>query len=478
MQESEAPFRNGEKGSVKRALILAGGGVRLAYQAGVLKALEEAGLHFDHIDGTSGGIFNTAMLASGLSPDEIAERWRKLKLAHFVSANTPRDFLNFRMGFGDADGLREKIFPALGIDVEKLRNNRDIVATFNVCNFTDKSIESIPHTEVTEDHLIAGMSLPIFMPAIRINDEWYSDAVWIKDANLVEAVRRGAEELWLVWAIGNDEEYQPGSFNQYVHMIEMSANGGLLEEYAQIECLNQRIIKGDSPYGQTEPIKLHVIKPEFPLPLDPDLFLDKINTSTLINIGYSDTKNYLKSVGEAGVAFDNESTKMGDPGVTLDFHQHFAGTLKFGEESSFVSFKPSFSFRKRKNDFELFAHSSVSIATLGREISTFNNKAVLERDTRSISVSSEFVHNDDRYSLKAEIILGTRLDWMMGLEFKKVKLQIVNDAGVILLNGYLTQDIKHRLSSIFNSNLRHFYASGWKPKEKWKMISNLYAKNI
>jgi hypothetical protein len=413
------------------------------------------------------------MLASGLSPDEIAERWRKLKLANFVSANTPRDFLDFRTGFGDADGIREKVFPALGIDLEKLRNNKDIFATFNVCNFSDKSIESIPHTEVTEDHLIAGMSLPIFMPAIRINNEWYSDAVWIKDANLVEAVKRGAEELWLVWAIGNDEEYQPGSFNQYVHMIEMSANGGLIEEYGWIKCLNERIIKGDSPYGQTEPVKLHVIKPEFPLPLDPDLFLDKIDTSTLINIGYSDARRYLASVDQAGVALDMEATKMSEPGVTLDFRQHFTGKLKFGEENSFVSFRPSFNFRRRGGNFELFAHSSISIEALGREISTFNNKAIIKE--RSISVSAEFENDGNPYKLEAEIILGTPLDWIIGLEFKKVRLRI--SSTVYVLDGYLTQDIKHRLRGVFDSNLRHFYGSGWKPKEKWKMISRLYDKN-
>ena len=61
-------------------MILAGGGVRLAYHAGVLVALEEEGLSFTHVDGTSGGIFGTAMLASGIAPSDAAVRWRNLKL--------------------------------------------------------------------------------------------------------------------------------------------------------------------------------------------------------------------------------------------------------------------------------------------------------------------------------------------------------------------------------------------------------------
>ena len=59
----------------RRALILAGGGMRVAYQAGVLKALQLAGLTFCHGDGTSGGIMNLAMLLSGLTPDDMCRRW-------------------------------------------------------------------------------------------------------------------------------------------------------------------------------------------------------------------------------------------------------------------------------------------------------------------------------------------------------------------------------------------------------------------
>ena len=49
----------------RRSLVLAGGGMRVAYQAGVIRALAEAGVAFEHADGTSGGIINLAMLLSG-----------------------------------------------------------------------------------------------------------------------------------------------------------------------------------------------------------------------------------------------------------------------------------------------------------------------------------------------------------------------------------------------------------------------------
>ena len=61
----------------KRSLILAGGGMKVAFQAGVLQVwLDEANLTFDHADGASGGVFNLALYCQGMSGTEIAEIWR------------------------------------------------------------------------------------------------------------------------------------------------------------------------------------------------------------------------------------------------------------------------------------------------------------------------------------------------------------------------------------------------------------------
>ena len=51
---------------MKRSLVLAGGGAKIGWQADVLQVLmDEAGLRFDHIDATSGSVFNLGMLLSG-----------------------------------------------------------------------------------------------------------------------------------------------------------------------------------------------------------------------------------------------------------------------------------------------------------------------------------------------------------------------------------------------------------------------------
>jgi len=317
----------------RRALILAGGGMRVAYQAGVLKALQLAGLTFCHGDGTSGGIMNLAMLLSGLTPDDMCRRWRTLDVKDFASLLPLREYLKGLRSpaLGDADGIVRKVFPHLGIDPARIRAARGMTGTFNVCNYTRKVNEAIPNQDIDLDLLVAAISLPIFMPPVRKGPLLYLDSVWIKDANLAEAVRRGAGELWVVWCIGNTAQYRDGPFNQYVHMIEISAAGSLNEELAWIGDLNARIAKGDSPYGQSGPIRLHMIKPDYPLPLDPDFYLGRIDGATLIDRGYADAMRYLASMQPEGVPLIPEVTRMQDTTPGVAFRETMAGPFALGE---------------------------------------------------------------------------------------------------------------------------------------------------
>jgi predicted acylesterase/phospholipase RssA len=314
----------------RRALVLAGGGMRVAWQAGAIRALSEAGLSFGHADGTSGGIINLAMLLSGLSPEAMCRRWETLDVHDFASPMPLQDYLagpDDLMALGDADGLRDKVFPHLGIDVERVNAGLPgMTATFNLGNFTDKTCVAVEHHAVDLDLLVAGVSLPVFMPPVHKDGVTWTDAVWIKDANLLEAVRRGADELWLLWCIGNTGRYHPGLFEQYVHMIELSANGALFGELEQIAERNRALTTGPAG-GGSRPVRVHVVKPEYPLPLDPDFYLGRIDASTLVAMGYRDASAYLAAMRPEGVPLDPGATKMRDPGLGLRFRERLSGTL-------------------------------------------------------------------------------------------------------------------------------------------------------
>jgi predicted acylesterase/phospholipase RssA len=342
----------------RRSLVLAGGGMRVAWQAGVLKALYEAGLRFQHGDGTSGGTMNLGMLLSGLTPDEMCERWRSLDVKDFVSLLPLRDYLK---GFdakamGSADGVVEKVFPHLGIDPARIRAAEGMSGSFNVCNFTRKINEAVPHTDIDLDLLVAGISLPIFMPAVKRGDTEYLDSVWIKDANIMESVKHGAEELWLVWCIGNTSRYRDGAFNQYVHMIEISAAGKLNEELDWLRDLNARIARGDSPYGQRHPVTLHVVKPAKPLPLDPDFYLGRIDAATLVDRGYADAMRCLRADTAAGVPLTPEATQMQDAGIGIGFRETMGGFFSLGATDPLAGAKLG-----KESNTQVALHASIDI---------------------------------------------------------------------------------------------------------------------
>jgi predicted acylesterase/phospholipase RssA len=429
MDKPIALSASGHRDGPKRALVLAGGGMRLAYQAGVLHALAEQGLDFAHADGTSGGIFNLGMLFSGLSPSEMCRRWRSLNVKDFVSYLPWERYLNpFKlMGFGDADGLIKKVFPHLGISVASINAAQGMEGTFNVCNFSRKTNEAINHRQVTLDHLVAGVSLPIFMPPVKIGDDWYTDSVWIKDANLWDTVKAGADEIWLVWAIGNSATYRAGSFYQYVHMIEMSANGKLFEEFDRINDLNARIERGDSPFGQSRPIRLHVITPEFPLPLDPDYYFNRINAASLIDMGYADARRYLGQASDLGVPLHPDATHMREAAIHLTMRLRWAGELKgeFGDGgiAVHVTLDVHDALHRGRSAYELPAVSHLVLADGKDIVPAAYTRIVFETDPARAQPAScrceiGFTYQGRQYSLTAEKCEATQGRKTHGLRFR------------------------------------------------------------
>jgi predicted acylesterase/phospholipase RssA len=346
----------------RRSLVLSGGGMRVSYQSGVLKALAEAGLTFFHGDGTSGGGMTLAMLLSGLTPDEMCDRWRTLRVKDFVSFMPLAQYLGANaMAMGSADGVVRKVFPHLGIDIARINRAAGMRGTFNVCNYTRKVNEVFSHEQIDTDLLVAGMSLPIFMPPVRRGSDWYTDSAWIRDANPLEAVRQGADEIWIVWTLGNSPEYRPGLFAQYIQMLEMSANGALFEDFERIAEINARIAGGEPVYGRTTPVRVHVIAPERPLPLDPDLYFGNIDAPTLIDMGYRDAVRYLSQRRDEGVPLTPEATAMTDGTLGITFRETMSGAFALGAaepEAGEAAGKAA--------DTTLAMHAAVAVADLDR----------------------------------------------------------------------------------------------------------------
>ncbi|MFF2844542.1 patatin-like phospholipase family protein [Paenarthrobacter sp. NPDC057981] len=306
---------------MKRSLVLAGGGMRVAWQAGVVKALAEEGLKFQHIDGTSGGILTAGMMLSGVSAEDMCRRWSVVDVKDFSSALPFADYVKGPWSLpalGDADGILNKIFPALGINAETIRDRAAgpdaVEGSFNVVEFTSKQCHAIDAAHIDAELMAAGMSLPIFLEPLRRDGKIWTDAVWVRDANVEEALRRGAREVWLIWCIGNSPYWGDGPLEQYVHMIEMSAMGALLADFGAAAAAGRDFV-------------LHVIRPEHPLPLDPEFYLGRIDADTLIGMGYRDARAYLDAMDPDGLAKDARCTAMTEPAPGVRFNDELHGEL-------------------------------------------------------------------------------------------------------------------------------------------------------
>lgn len=249
-----------------RSLIFAGGGLKVAFQAGVLQVwLDEAGLTFDHGDGASGGVFNLAMWAQGMSGGEIADNWREFTPNRAISIN-PRGWM---WPFGATslftfDRFRRKVLrDDWGLDWESIRSTPR-TATFNVYNFTRQRHEVRTADKMTEDLLISGVSLPLWFPPVTIDGEVYIDPVYATDANLEEAIRQGADELWVIWTVSEGGEWKNGPIHHYFQIIEAAANSSLRGMLSRIERNNTAIESGTTgEFGRR--ITVQMLTAEVPL---------------------------------------------------------------------------------------------------------------------------------------------------------------------------------------------------------------------
>ena len=199
--------------------------MKVGFQAGVLEVwLDEAGITFDHADGASGGCFNLAMYCQGMSGKQIADNWRTLDPFLPVDLNLEQYWrLAHAPSLFTYDNFRDRVLPFWGIDWQKIRDGNRL-GTFNVFNFSAKQLEVVPNSELTEDLLIAAVSLPMWFPPVEIEGQKYIDSVFITDANLEEAIRRGAEEIWAIWTVSTKDEWRGGFLAQYFHIIEAIAD--------------------------------------------------------------------------------------------------------------------------------------------------------------------------------------------------------------------------------------------------------------
>jgi predicted acylesterase/phospholipase RssA/uncharacterized protein YndB with AHSA1/START domain len=297
--------REGIRPVPKRALILAGGGLKVAWQAGVLQVwldevrINRAPLTFDRADGASGGVFNLAMYCQGLSGKEIADNWRNFPVLGSISLNW-RQLLRLSRAeslFSYDKFRRVVLRERWKLDWEKIRSSRRS-GTFNAYDFTHHRLVVRTQKDMDKDgdFLVAGVSLPGWFPPISIDGSLFIDAVYVTDANLIEAVAKGVDQLWIVWTVNRGGVWKGGFINTYFQIIEASANGNLNRDLARIHANNDAIDRGGTgEFGRRIMVEMIVGR----VPLHYLINFSSHKFSTAVEQGVADAREWCRSRGYA-----------------------------------------------------------------------------------------------------------------------------------------------------------------------------------
>ncbi len=209
------------------------------------------------------------------------------------------------------------------LDWEKIRAAQRL-GTFNVYNFTRNKLEVIEHGGMSEDLLVACVTLPMWFAPVTINGERYIDGVYLTDANLMEAIRRGADELWIIWTVSRKAVWKGGFVDTYFQIIETTANGHLQRDLDRIEVNNEAIASGRSgEFGR--PIRVEMLAAEVPLH-----YLVNVSSpqfTAAVEQGIADARAWCR---ERAITLASDAPGKGQDLMALGFRETMAGPFALG----------------------------------------------------------------------------------------------------------------------------------------------------
>jgi NTE family protein len=281
---------------MSKILVLAGGSVKGAFQAGVIKALFEQGYQPDAIYGVSAGSLNAAYLVNQFGqqanahlpisyPQAAQDLWDfwELRITHPQSLSKP--FNLFELGWS---ALTKK-FKGL-VDTSPLRDLlQDVLQSRNLSaspvglkvgavNVLDGAMHYVdPSFENFQEYLLASSAVPILMPVVKINGETrksYLDGGLRDVAPLQKAIQDGATEVVVIAC--HTEMIEGGDFD----------SGDLLALVDRVmDIAVNEILNADLRMQRSE-VKLRIIRPKQPLSIDIQHF-SKMDIRRMLEMGYA-----------------------------------------------------------------------------------------------------------------------------------------------------------------------------------------------
>jgi len=280
---------------MSKILVLAGGSVKGAFQAGVIKALFEKGYQPDAIYGVSAGSLNAAYLVNQFGhqtlegkpisyPHAAQDLWDfwEMRITHPRCLSKP--FNIFELGWTaltkkfkglvDTSPLRELLS-----DVLQQRNLQASPVGLKVgaVNIMEGNMHYVdPSFDNFHDYLLASSAVPILMPVVKIEgykQKSYLDGGLRDVAPLQKAINDGASEVVVIAC--HTEMIEGGDFD----------SGDLLALVDRVmDIAVNEILNADLKMSRST-VKLKIIRPLQPLSIDIQRFT-KMDIRRMLEMGY------------------------------------------------------------------------------------------------------------------------------------------------------------------------------------------------
>ena len=230
---------------MKRALVLSGGGSRGAYEIGAWQAMEEMGVRFDAVYGTSIGALNAGLVAQG-DAGKAADLWANITIGQIIRTDDEgmsidrmisrkRDVIPFLLE--NAKYLNADVSPLENLLKEYLDEKKVRASGMELGVMTVRApqMQPVPMRlgDMAEgslnDWLIASAScFPVF-PAKKIGGALYVDGGYFDNMPVDMALEDGADEIIAVSVHPNPlhPEYTRMPFLKLIHPLHNL--GGFLD---------------------------------------------------------------------------------------------------------------------------------------------------------------------------------------------------------------------------------------------------------
>ncbi|MBD8078281.1 patatin-like phospholipase family protein [Cellulosimicrobium arenosum] len=194
------------------AFVLGGGGVRGAVEIGMLRALLERDITPDLVVGTSIGAINGAALAADPTPavvPRLVSAWSSPVAAQIYGEAWYRQvgrLARTRTHLASPEPLRALLRQVLG----RRETFADLEVPLVVAAASiERAAERWFSTGPLVDAVVASASVPGALPPTRIDGEHYVDGGVVSSIPLGEAVRRGADTIWVLQVGRIEEQLRP-----------------------------------------------------------------------------------------------------------------------------------------------------------------------------------------------------------------------------------------------------------------------------